>query len=306
MKKLRYAVLSLLIASCALVSCQDELLPDQQRQLSESSTEDTKVFSSSTARDADWELVWSDEFNFFDDSKWTKINAPSGINNDLAYLTPANVWIQNGNLRIRANNNSIGGRNFTGGKVMTKNKFDLLYGRVEVRVRTASTYGSHTAAWLLNEECDGINPCAAWPPEIDIVEVIGRDPSEAFFNVHHGVQSSEGRWSEGGKGITFNDASSNITPSPAPGSAFHEYAIEWEENEIRWYLDGSNDPVKTWNPNNSTSFMPSERMFIILDIVVGGDWAGTPNGSSVWPQYADFDYVRVYKRGTPPPMDRAT
>ncbi len=251
--------------------------------------------NSSRARASDsWDLVWSDEFSSFDNSKWTVIDAPSGINNDLAYLTPNNVWIQNGNLHIRANNNSIGGRNFTGGKVMSKGKFEFKYGRVDVRLRTASTPGTHTAAWLIHNFCDGVNPCVGgWPPEIDIVEMIGREPNKVHQTVHYGTTPYDG--TTGGRYPDWGFSPTDITLSgnQAPGVAFHVYSVEWEPNEIRWYIDGN--LTKTWQANNTNSFIPKETMYIILDVVVGGDWAQAPTSASVWPQYVDFDYVRVYQ-----------
>ncbi len=69
--------------------------------------------------------------------------------------------------------------------------------------------------------------------------------------------------------------------------------MEWEQDEIRWYIDGL--LTKTWSANDTDSFMPREAMYLILDVVVGGDWAQAPTDASVWPQYADFDYVRVYQ-----------
>ena len=256
----------------------------------------------------DWNLVWHDEFDDLDQDKWTVVDAPSGINNDLAYLSPDNVSVRNGKLRIRADNNAVGDRNFTGGKVFTKDKFAFTYGRVAVRARTASTYGTHTAAWLLNSPCDGINPCVGgWPPEIDIVEMIGRELDKVHQTVHYGTTPYEGttggRWPD----WAFDVTTTTLYNDQLPGQAFHEYVVEWEENEIRWYIDGL--LTKAWSANNTDSFMPEEAMYIILDVVVGGDWAQAPNETSTWPQYAEFDYVRVYQKDedrTDPPVPTET
>ena len=257
----------------------------------------------------DWNLVWNDEFDTFDESKWTVVDAPSGINNDLAYLSPDNVTIENGLLRIRTDDSSIGDRNFTGGKVLSKDKFEFTYGRVAVRVRTASTPGTHTAAWLVHTPCDGINPCAgAWPPEIDIIEMIGREPDRVHQTVHYGTTpydgTTGGRWPD----WEFDVTTTVLPDDQLPGEAFHEYVMEWEEDVIRWYIDGS--LTKTWTANDTDSFMPREAMYLILDVVVGGDWAQAPTDASVWPQTAEFDYVRVYKKDstavTDPPLPPTT
>ncbi len=256
----------------------------------------------------DWNLVWNDEFDDFDESKWMVVDAASGINNDLAYLSPDNVTIENGTLRIRADNNSVGDRNFTGGKVLSKDKFDFTYGRVAVRVRTASTPGTHTAAWLVHTPCDGINPCVgAWPPEIDIIEMIGREPDRVHQTVHYGTTpydgTTGGRWPD----WAFDVTTTVLADGQLPGEAFHEYVMEWEKDEIRWYIDGL--LTKTWTANDTDSFMPREAMYLILNVVVGGDWAQAPTASSIWPQYADFDYVRVYQKDStnqPVPVESMT
>ena len=286
MKKLWYFIVPWLLLTGG---CQKDSLVEQL-EIRSLATKPSSASPTPTARtSADWKLVWSDEFDTFDDSKWTKIDAPSGINNDLAYLAPANVWVQDGMLRIRADDKAVGGRSFTGGKVISKDQRTFKYGRFEVRARAASTVGTHTAAWLLNAPCDGVNPCSSWPPEIDIVEVIGREPTNVHQTVHYST-TYRGRWPD----WSFDVTTTTFSGDQVPGQAFHEYAVEWEEDEIRWYID--DQLVKTWNPNNTDSFISDEPMYLILDVVVGGDWAQSPDGSSVWPQYADFDYVRVYER----------
>ncbi len=69
----------------------------------------------------------------------------------------------------------------------------MLYGRVEVRAKMAVTPGTHNAAWLVHTPCDGVNDCPGWwPPEIDIVEVIGREPDRTHQTVHYSTKFYEG------------------------------------------------------------------------------------------------------------------
>ena len=281
-----------LVILCFIASCWgcEELLP----LLPHPPTEDSTIATGPDSTIGKWTLVWHDEFNDFNDSQWTAIDGASGINNDLVYHSPDHVTIEDGKLRIRLDDTSAGGKDYTGGKVISKDKFEFTYGRIAVRARTAATYGTHTAAWLLHEPCDGLNPCVGgWPPEIDIVEVIGREPDRVHQTVHYGTtpydSTTGGRWPD----WDFDVTTTVLAAGQAPGEVFHEYVVEWEQDEIRWYIDGV--PTKTWRANNTNSFMPKEPMFIILDVGAGGDWAQAPNETSVWPQFAEYDYVRVYQ-----------
>ncbi|MEM9888669.1 MAG: glycoside hydrolase family 16 protein [Bacteroidota bacterium] len=246
----------------------------------------------------EWELIWKDEFTFFDTSKWVKINAPSGINNEQQLYTPENIYIENGRLVIDAKVQEKLGRNYTSGKISSRNKFHLKYGRVELRLKTAATFGTQTVFWLLHDACDGVHPCIGnWPPEIDVIEVLGKVPDEVHQVIHYST-SKKGRWPNW-------DFSSTITPLSAaasPSSSFHTYAMEWDTNTVRWYIDDR--LTKTWTANNENSFSPDESMFLIFNIAVGGDWAGLPNEQAIWPQQAYLDWVRVYKkkRAAPPKM----
>ena len=201
MRKLFESLVFILLLSFSL-GCE-ELLP----YLPQVPGEDSTMTDSPDSTIGAWNLVWNDEFNGFDDNKWVIVDASSGINNDLAYLSPDNVTVQDGKLRIRADDNSIGDRNFTGGKVMSKGKFEFKHGRVAVRAKTASTPGTHTAAWLIHNFCDGVNDCVGgWPPEIDIVEIIGREPNKVHQTVHYGTTpydgTTGGRWPDWGSNST--------------------------------------------------------------------------------------------------------
>lgn len=240
------------------------------------------AFSLSSAAATQWQQVWGDEFDTLDDAKWTIIDAPGGINNELHYHTPDNVWVSDGKLHIRASDTPKGGRQYSSGKLVSKYQFK--YGRIEFRAKVASTQGLHSALWLLQHECSGNNPCTTWPPEIDVLEVLGHDVNNVHQTVHYST-CYQCRWPN-------NDQNGTTTWVSDPSQNWHTYSAEWEADEVRWYIDG--DLTKTWN-GASAAFVSDEPMRVIMDIAIGGDWPGAPDSSTVFPQTMQVDYVRVYK-----------
>ena len=78
---------------------------------------------------------------------------------------------------------------------------------------------------------------------------------------------------------------------------FHLYALEWEPDVVRFYLDGT--LYATFTPANLPSgkrWVYDHPFFIILNVAVGGEWPGSPDTTTVFPQIMLVDYVRVYKR----------
>lgn len=230
-----------------------------------------------------WTLIWSDEFNgtSIDTTKWNVIDHTGDINNELHYHTPNAVSVSGGNLIIKSDKQNLGGRSYTSGKLTTQGKFDFTYGRIEIRSRQAATQGLHSAEWLLHYQCNGYEPCTTWPPEFDIVEVLGQDSSTAYHSVHYGT-CRDCRWPN-------NDSSTSAVQGSNFTSEFHTFALEWEPTEVRWYIDDVLN--KTW-----IKPITNERMQIILDTAVGGNWPGSPDATTVFPAYHYVDYVRVYQR----------
>jgi beta-glucanase (GH16 family) len=244
-----------------------------------------------------WELTWNDEFDgpdgFAPDlSKWTIVTGGNGWGNqESEYYTarPQNVQIQNGNLVITAAQEEYTGpdgvaRSFTSARLNTSGKFDQAYGRFEARIKIPSGQGIWPAFWLLGADIDK----AKWPAcgEIDIMENIGREPS-----VIHGTIHGPGYSGAKGIGAPFS------IPSGRFADDYHVYAVEWEPNEIRFYMDGNLYETRT--PADlppGTTWVYDHPFFIILNVAVGGGWPGYPDAAAIFPQKMYVDYVRVYKR----------
>lgn len=267
-----------------LMGCDTD--PDLDSIENKNATLESTALTSSAA--GSWQLVWEDNFNTLNATDWVTVDAPGGINDELQYHRPQNRFISGGNLNIVAKNENFGGRNYTSGKIASTKRFR--YGKFEFRAKLPPGKGMHSALWLVQGDCSANVPCPTWPPEIDIVEGLGDQVTTAYQTVHY--QTCEGcrwpNWDYNFSGPTISNFSQN----------WHVYSVEWFEDVIRWYVDGT--MTKEWYPS-AGAFMPAEDMRIIIDIAVGGSFPGSPDGTTVFPQTMFVDYVKVYEKKVAPP-----
>lgn len=251
-----------------------------------------------------WNLVWSDDFNgdSLDNGKWniqTGDGSAEGIpgwgNNELQSYARDNVTVENGFLVITAREERRGGRDYTSGRINSDGKLDFTYGRVEASIQAPANQGLWSAFWMLPSE----STYGTWAAggEIDIMEVFSRDPVP--FNqaaLHYGMA-----W-------PLNTYIYQKNEDFDPSSGFHEYALEWDANEIRWFVDGQH----YYTVRNSTYWnyyidsetgayteggasAPFDQPFhLLLNLAVGGSLPGDPVAGSV-PAEMRVDYVRVYQ-----------
>jgi beta-glucanase (GH16 family) len=237
---------------------------------------------------ADWQLVWSDEFNGtnLDTTKWAfDLGGGGWGNNELENYTSRtnNARIENGQLVIEARQESYGGNNYTSARLLTKGKWSWTYGRIEARIKIPRGQGLWPAFWMLGANIGS----AGWPTcgEIDIMENIGREPAIVHGTVH-------GPGYSGGNGIGGPDS---LPGSAAFADDFHVYAVEWTTNQIKWFVDGHQYFMVTpANLPNGTTWVFTQPQFVLLNVAVGGSWPGNPDGTTTFPQRMTVDYVRVY------------
>ena len=248
-----------------------------------------------------WSLAWSDEFNgadgsAVDQSKWTAEVGGSGWgNHELEYYTTrtANAYHSGGSLVIKAIRETYTGsdnvtRDYTSARLITRNNFTATYGRFEARIKLPYGQGIWPAFWLLGSNIGSVG----WPQcgEVDIMENIGREPS-----IIHGTLHGPGY--SAGNGIS---SSYSLPANQRFADSFHTFAVEWEPNVVRFYCDGI--LYKTRTPADlpqGQTWVFNHPFFILLNLAVGGDWPGNPDGTTVFPQTLQVDYVRVYQRSTP-------
>jgi beta-glucanase (GH16 family) len=247
-----------------------------------------------------WSLVWSDEFNGpngtpVDASKWTaEVGGNGWGNNELETYTARseNAFQSNGSLVIKAIKEQFTGsdnitRQFTSARLITKNKFSPQFGRFEARIKLPFGQGIWPAFWMLGSNIDTVN----WPTcgEVDIMENIGREPSIIHGTIH-------GPGYSGGNGPS---ASFTLPNNQRFADDFHNFAIEWEPNVVRFYCDGILYKTRTPADIPGKTWVFDHPFFIIVNLAVGGTWPGNPDATTVFPQQLLIDYVRVYQRTTP-------
>lgn len=244
----------------------------------------------------EWELVWSDEFEggSLDEDKWSYqygTGSSEGLNgwgnNELQYYTDReeNIFIEDEMLHIVAREESHEGSNYTSARIRTINQGDWRYGRFEIRAKLPKGQGIWPAIWMMPTE----NVYGGWAAsgEIDIMELVGHEPDAVHGTLHYGGQWPENTYS--GNEYQLDDGTFN--------DDFHTFALEWEEGEIRWYVDGENYQTQTdWHSSDQSFPAPFDEEFhMIMNVAVGGDWPGSPDGSTQFPQEMVIDYIRVYQ-----------
>lgn len=231
-------------------------------------------------RAAKWGLAWADEFDgaTLDANIWIAVDGAANVNNELEYYTPTDAYIENGALVLRSQQRSMGGRGYTSAEVRTGTKHDVSRGSaVEWRTQVPSGKGIWPANWLVNTPCNGLGGCGgAWPPEIDVMEMRGSVPTDNVMTHWWGTYPAQ-------------QHQTTTYTSPTDLSAdFHTYRVEWYADSIIWYVDGVQRAKHTSNITTGT-------LQLVMNTAVGGDFDGTPNVSTVFPQYQRIDYVRIYR-----------
>lgn len=239
-----------------------------------------------------WKMVWSEEFNYSglpDPQKWEYDTAGNSFgwgNNEKQFYTSAdsrNAWVNNGVLTITALKDSIGGKKYSSCRLRTKGKGDWLYGRFEIRAKNPTGIGTWPAIWML--PTDGVY--GKWPAcgEIDIMENVGYDPDTIVGSSHTKKYNH-----------SIGTQKNAKVYCPTNYTQFHVYALEWEPDEFRLYLD--NKHYFTF-ANEKTGFevWPYDKRFhILLNLAIGGNWGGKKGiNDSLFPHKFEIDYVRVYQ-----------
>ena len=245
---------------------------------------------------AGWKMVWADEFDgpAIDSANWThEVNCWGGGNNEQqCYVDDAkNSFIQDGMLHIVAlADNPTGSEGesmpHSSARLVSRDKADFKYGRFEARIKLPVGQGLWPAFWMLPSD-DQYGGWAA-SGEIDIMEAVNLSPSA---NLVHGTLHYGGSW-------PMNTYTGEAYEPPAyAGATFYKYAVEWEEGAIHWFVDDVHYSTQTeWYTLNSDFPAPfDQKFFLILNVAVGGNWPGSPNAATSFPQEMVVDYVRAYE-----------
>ena len=260
-----------------------------------SSTENTNA-------EPTWELTFAEEGDGQPGAapsaeRWTNDVGGGGWgNNEFQTYTAGNAntfYDGKGNLVIEARKETAIGpdnitREYSSAKLTTQGKFSQRYGRFEARIKITRSQAVWPAFWMLGESF----PKKVWPEcgEIDIMENIGREPSKVHGTLH-------------GPGYSASDGLAGTYEHPDGGAFaddFHIYAVEWDPQGIRWFVDGVLYHERTpADAGDNRWAYDDEPFYLILNVAVGGYWPGYPDETTVLPQRMLVDYVRVYRLSDP-------
>ena len=275
-QKLRLIVFAIIILPFTLISCskKDNTTPNNPNP--------KPVKPVDTTKKPTYSLVWSDEFDgtAVDTSKWVFETGGGGWgNNELEYYQAANATVSNGNLMITAKKENVGGEQYTSARMTTLGKEAPTYGRIEARIKVPMGPGFWPAFWMLGSNIQTVS----WPAcgEMDIMEHIN-DTGTIYGTMHWAVNGQHSQY-----GSTIN------VPTVVD---YHVYAIEWDQNEIRWYVDDA--LYQTGNIQNNINSTGAFHLpfFIILNFALGGNFPNMPVNQGLLPATMYVDYVRVYKQ----------
>lgn len=306
-KKILYALFiigSMTLAACAdNNSSQTDTDGNVSAQESPADEEVPEVEAASAVEDTSapeldgYQLLWHDEFDgdTLNEEIWTReLREPGWTNNELQEYTDSddNIYLDNGNLVLKAIKTTTENGNdyYTSGKVNSQNKADFMYGKVIIRAKVPEGQGLWPAAWMMptDESYYG-----QWPKcgEIDIMEVLGNATDTAYATIHYGEPHGQ-------------QQGTRVLENGSYADDFHEYSVEWEPGEMRFYIDEElvltcNDWFSAVDGEEEKEYPApfNQTFFVQMNLAVGGDWPGDPDGTTDFDN-AEFliDYVRVYQK----------
>ena len=258
--------------------------------------EETAVVPTETPELEGYELLWSDEFDGdkLNEEIWTREERdPGWTNNELQEYTNSeeNSYVKDGCLVLKAIKTDKDGKDYyTSGKVNSQNKADFTYGKVVARAKAPAGQGLWPAIWMMPKDESFYGQ---WPKcgEIDIMEVLGNDLETGYCTIHYGEPHAEQQG-------TYKFEADNLA------SEFHDYSVEWEPGEMRFYIDENlvltcNDWFTAVEGEDDKPYPApfNQPFFVQMNLAVGGNWPGDPDETTDF-ENAEFviDYVRVYQK----------
>ena len=276
--------------SCIFVGCTD---PESINYNEKATIDDGNCLSEDQVP-AGYLLQWNDEFNgdtlnlkYWNIETWWA----GAYNNELQSYTKSqnNIGLNNGYLYLRAQKETPFNPNqpgYTSGRITTQDKVEMQYGYWEIKAKLPSGVGTWPAIWMLNSKIDTI----PWPNsgEIDIMEHVGYDENRVFFSIHN----------EDLFGDVHGTNQQGVYYFEEIEDDFHTYSVEWNENEIKGFVDG----VQYFNisklSNSNYSQWPYDSpFFLIINLAIGGDWGGVQGvDNSIFPSSFIIDYARMFTK----------
>jgi beta-glucanase (GH16 family) len=242
-----------------------------------------------------YSLIWSDEFNdgavnlsnwVYETGDGTAYGLPAGWgNSELQLYTTQqeNSGIETdgeiSSLYLRATGDAAGG--YSSAKLTTNKLFSMHFGRIDVKAKMPSGKGLWPAIWMLGDNKGQID----WPGcgEIDIVEILGDEPNKMYSTLHYTNSEKKHGQLQG----------SNTLSSGTYANAYHVYSLDWTPEALAFSIDGvafQRMPIEA----DMKEFLRS--FYLVMNVAVGGNWPGSPDENTTFPQSMNVDYVRVYSK----------
>ncbi len=239
-------------------------------------------------------LVWHDEFNEGSTlgSDWThEVWSKGYVNNELQYYVNGGIGgarvteLVDGKLNIHCFKSTDG--NVYSARVYAKVTEGWTYGYFEARILLPSGKGTWPAWWMMPVAYN--SSTNAWPycGEIDIMEEVGCDPNYCVSTIH--CQSYN---------HTIGTQKTQSTKVATAESEYHVYAVEWTEDYLKFYIDGSAHFTFNNDGKGDRNTWPFDYAFYpILNLAWGGDWGGYKGvDEDALPVTMKVDYVRIYQK----------
>jgi beta-glucanase (GH16 family) len=201
-------------------------------------------------------------------------------NNELQWYLPGQVRVGGQRARLYAERRATRGSNgklypYRSGMISSgpapegqPPKFAFRYGKVAMRARVPRGRGLWSAFWLLPADRDS-------KPEIDVMEVLGHRPDTVEMHFHYRTEQGEPR--------QLGHEWSGLKPG------WHVFAVDWRPGRITWLVDGK----ERWEVTGPA--VPDEKMYLIANLAVGGDWPGAPTRDTKFPAWMTIDWIRVWR-----------
>jgi beta-glucanase (GH16 family) len=246
------------------------------------------------SNDPNWELILSDEFNGsqLDQGIWNSqyyYGQTNDGNNEQQYYTPDSLTFSNGQLHLNATYNPINGARpiptstgyqyktetfpYRSGLISSHDKRAFTYGYMEIQARVPAGQALWPAFWMLPQT-------KQWPPEISIMEVLGKEPNSVYMTSHYYDASqpkNHGQIDKKYSGVDFSQG-------------LHTFAAKWEPERLTWYIDGIEQFQVTT--------LPHQPMYLLANLAVGSQFAGYANSTTPLKSSFDIEYIRVYQNST--------
>ncbi len=234
-----------------------------------------------------YSLVWAEEFDgaALNSANWNYETGATGWgNNELQFYRndPGNVRVENGRMIITARKEQFGGAEYTSARVTTKGKKEFQYGRIDIRAKLPKGQGIWPALWMLGANISQVG----WPTcgETDIMELIGHQPNKVHGTAHWGT-TPPSTYRTGTYTLTEGDFSQE----------YHVFSLIWVENSMQFLVDDQLYHTVNVGHVSPATYRHNAPFFFIANVAVGGNWPGSPDASTVFPQSMYVDYIRVFQ-----------